>query len=410
MIVQIRIANFKSIGEITLRLGKFNCLIGMNGAGKSTLLQALDFISQLMSGEVANWLESRGWTSQELNSKLRKENNIKIAVATVNSDGSVAAWAATFNRHDLRCSNEVISIHVGEDEVNDPEDLGLLLPKDIVFRVQGQSYRFRGEEKKDIAFNYQGSILSQLRDTELSAPIRQLRETIRGIRSLELLSPHLMRKRARTSEFDIGAGGEKLSGFLSTIKGEKRNTLVRLLQQFYPKLVDFKISNLRAGWKRLVIVEQYGERKIETEASHLNDGLLRILAILAQTSSDRSLILLDEIENGMNQEVIEKLVNVLISCPQQVVVTTHSPLMLNYLSDEQAIESVKFIYKSPAGETKSRPFFAIARIREKLEMMGAGDAFVDTNLIALSDECNRLDLQQGEKKKANAHENAHAHG
>jgi AAA15 family ATPase/GTPase len=52
MIEQIILGNFKSLGKVTLELGKFNCLIGMNGAGKSTLLQAIDFISQLMQGRL----------------------------------------------------------------------------------------------------------------------------------------------------------------------------------------------------------------------------------------------------------------------------------------------------------------------------------------------------------------------
>ena len=44
MIERVEVRNFKSLGEISLPLGKFNCLIGMNGAGKSTVLQVLDFI------------------------------------------------------------------------------------------------------------------------------------------------------------------------------------------------------------------------------------------------------------------------------------------------------------------------------------------------------------------------------
>jgi ABC-type multidrug transport system ATPase subunit len=176
--------------------------------------------------------------------------------------------------------------------------------------------------------------------------------------------------------------------------------LRNLLKSFYPSLVDFKVSSLRAGWKRLLIIEQFGDRRIETDATHLNDGLLRILAVLAQTESDRSMILLDEIENGINQEIVEKLVNVLLSCRQQIIVTTHSPLVLNYLPDQVAVNSVKFIYKSSLGETRVRPFFDIDRIKEKLEYMGAGDAFVDTDLMQLAGECNALDEADAVKAAA----------
>ncbi|WP_410498662.1 AAA family ATPase [Chitinibacter sp. S2-10] len=35
MIEKITIRNFKSLADMTIKLDKFNCLVGMNGAGKS---------------------------------------------------------------------------------------------------------------------------------------------------------------------------------------------------------------------------------------------------------------------------------------------------------------------------------------------------------------------------------------
>ena len=81
MINSVRVVNFKSLAEVTLRLGHFNCLVGMNGAGKSTVLQALDFVSQLMRGDVQGWLDRRGWTAADLNCKLRSERNIWFQVS-----------------------------------------------------------------------------------------------------------------------------------------------------------------------------------------------------------------------------------------------------------------------------------------------------------------------------------------
>ena len=200
-----------------------------------------------------------------------------------------------------------------------------------------------------------------------------------------------MRRRARSTDRDIGAGGEKLSAFLHGIKGEARNRLLELLRSFYPNLVDFKVTSQKAGWKKLTVIEHFSERRLETEARHINDGLLRILAILAQASTDRSLILLDEVENGINPEVVEKLVNVLVAAQQQIIVTTHSPMILNYLEDDWAREAVQFIYKNHDGETRARRFFDIPRIERKLTVMGPGEAFVDTSLIALTEECIALD-------------------
>jgi predicted ATPase len=374
MIELIRIRNFKSLGEVSLRLGKFNCLIGMNGSGKSTVLQAFDFLSQLMLGDVQGWLDHRGWSITDLNCKVRAESNITLAVEFRTQTDALLVWIGIFNRTSMRCTSETIT--VGADKL---------------LRSGGQTFSIEGKPQQDISFTFQGSILSALKDAELPAAVLEFRDALRKIRSLELLSPHLLRKSARASEHDIGAGGEKLSAYLDGIKGDRKAALVTLLQRFYPALVDFKVISQRSGWKKLSVSEQFGNHKLETEAAHMNDGLLRILAVLTQADSDRSLILLDEIENGINQEIVETLVDTLVESHQQLLVTTHSPLVLNYLPDEVAKQAVQLLYKTPAGETRIRRFFDIPRIAEKLEMMGPGDAFVDTDLKLLTQECIAMD-------------------
>lgn len=377
MIEFIRFRNFKSLGEVSLRLVQFNCLIGMNGAGKSTVLQAFDFLSHLMLGDMQEWLTGRGWLIADLNCKLRTESNITLSVGYRTSSGALLIWMGIFNRTQLRCTREEITID-----------------KDWALRADGKTYNMGGKPPQDIAFTYQGSLLSALKDSELPEPVLEFRDALRRIRSLELLSPQLLRKSARTSEHDIGAGGEKLSAYLDNIKGERKEALIGLLKRFYPALTDFKVVAQRSGWKKLSVQEQFGNHKLETEAAHLNDGLLRILAVLTQADSDRSMILLDEIENGINQEIIEILVDTLVSSKQQIFVTTHSPLILNYLSDDMARRAVQFIYKTPGGESRIRHFFEIPRIGEKLRVMGPGDAFVDTDLSALTQECIALDEAQ----------------
>lgn len=386
MIEQIAVRNFKSLARFSLRLGRFNCLVGMNGAGKSTVLQAVDFIAQLMEGRIDEWLTMREWSASELNCKLRPESNIGLAVSFRTSSGQQLNWASTFNRTELQCSTETIGGSDGE----------------VLLQVKGRHYRINGGKDTPLNFKYQGSILSQLRDEELPPPLLEFRDCMRRIRSLELLAPNLMRRRARSGDADIGAGGEKLTAFLHGIKGAARERLLELLRSFYPTLVDFKVSTQRAGWKKLTVLEQFGAQRLETEARHINDGLLRVLAVLAQADSDRSLILLDEIENGMNPEIIEKLVDALVQARQQILVTTHSPMILNYLDDAVARESVTFVYKSDRGETRARPFFEVPRIAEKLEVMGPGEAFVDTDLNLLAQECMALDDEEATHKAAEA--------
>lgn len=378
MIESIYVTNFKSLGNVELALGKFTCLIGMNGSGKSTVLQAVDFISQLMVGRVDEWLEARGWSAADLRCKLRKELNVSVGVEFKTQTGKTLTWVGAFNRSLLRCTEELVQ-----------------LEEEKIFVVENQKYKVADRPAQSISFTYQGSLLSTLKDSELTVELLEFRNAIQQIKSLELLSPQLLRKRARSTEKGIGAGGEKLSAYLDTLTESTHAALVGQLRRFYPGLVDFKVSSLRSGWKQLSVVEQFSQQKLETDAAHLNDGLLRILAVLTQAASERSLILLDEIENGINQEIIETLVDTLVESPHQLLVTTHSPLILNFLDDDVARKAVQFIYKAPLGETRIRPFFEIPRINDKLRTMGPGDAFVDTDLRQLTAECLELDRQAG---------------
>ena len=76
------------------------------------------------------------------------------------------------------------------------------------------------------------------------------------------------------------------------------------------------------------------------------------------------------------------------------MVTSHSPMILNYLDDEVARQAVQFVYKNPHGQTRVRRFFDLPRIGDKLALMGPGEAFVDTNLVALTQECVALDTAE----------------
>ncbi len=85
-------------------------------------------------------------------------------------------------------------------------------------------------------------------------------------------------------------------------------------------------------------------------------------------------------------ELVEFLLDTFVGSRQQVLVTTHSPMILNCLDDDVARKGVHYLYRTPEGYTHSAPFFAIPSVGEKLNVMGPGEAFVDTNLTGLYEE------------------------
>lgn len=381
---RVSIDNFKSLVGFEMDLAKFTCLVGLNGSGKSTILQALDFLSQQMKGDLSGWLKSREWRAIDLKSKLSKASNISFEV-TCDMAGKHVRWKGSFNRSLLRCTQETLEIaETTAMKVDDGR-------YSVVEWVRDSESRFGGGE---IAFEYQGSLLSQLKETVLNEDLRTFKRFILSITSLDALSPQQLRRKSRESDGSLGFAGEKLSSFVHQLPEAQQKRLLELLRSKYPQLRSIELSALSAGWKSLGIQEEFAGIRFSTEARHINDGLLRLMAILAETLSAHEFMLFDEVENGINPELIEFLLDYLVATPQQVMVTTHSPMILNYLEDEIARQGVQLIYKSQDGKTRSIPFFSIPSVAEKLTVMGPGEVFVDTDLVRLPEEIAYLPERQ----------------
>jgi predicted ATPase len=379
MITRFKIDNFKSLVDFELppagyKLGGFTCLIGLNGAGKSTLLQAFDFIAQIATGGIQPWLEHREWKKGELVSNLGKKTPvINFTVGFQNATGSKIEWTARFNTTQLRCTAEMIV--VGTEPV-------LILDEGRLKVGRVNSVEFQEFEK--VPFEYQGSVLSTLKLADARPEIAEVKAALQGLHSLELLSPQLMRKKARSAH-DIGASGEKLSPFLDQLPFEQQSALLGTLKEFYPQLRHWSVKGYRAGWKSLRIFENYAKQSA-VDAGHINDGFLRVIAILSQQFTDHRVLLLDEIENGINPALVEKLMDFLVDLGRrgkQIVVTTHSPVILNYLDDDVAREGVILLYKTDDGRTQACRYFDQAETGYKLKALGPGEVFVDTDLTKL---------------------------
>ena len=376
MITRIKIDNFKSLVDFKMEFAQFNCIIGLNSSGKSTTLQAMDFVSQLMSGDIDGWLSMRNWDSSDLNSKLTNKSNIDYTIE-LEIDGDDVVWTGSFNRTTKSCTKESI-VENGKK----------------LLSVESGWYTLNDEKRRRIEFKYQGSILSRLKESPKQITLKKVKDSILHIRSLDLISPELLRSQSRASGGRLGLGGEKLSAYIHEAGPEAKARLTKLLMRVYPHLSDINTKSIRAGWKQLEISESFNSKSLISTARHINDGILRLMAILLQLDIGKAFLLFDEIENGINPELVEFLVDELVNSNDQVMVTTHSPMILNFLEDNVAKAGVTYLYKNDAGATKAIRFFDIPSIARKLEFMGPGEAFIDTKLTELYREIQELELKE----------------
>lgn len=389
---KLKVNNFKSLVDFEISFEKFTCLIGLNGSGKSTLIQFVDFLSQLAIGDVDQWLEERQWKEMDVASKLVDSSVLSFSIDLLNESGTkIGVWSGDYEISKKQCVCESLSIGTTQLD-HDGKFFSVRCPDELSFSLNGEPIdRTSKSAGIPITFIYTGSLLSALQDNWLTPHLIDAKKFIAEIKSLDLLAPNLLRQRTRESSGSMGRGGQNLASFFFELPEEKKRAVTQQLQKAYPQLVEFKIASLQSGWKQVEVVEAYQCANqlfpsMKTEARHINDGMLRIVAILTELQSENGFLLFDEIENGINPELVEFVVDNLVRANQQVVATTHSPMILNYLDDDIARSGVVYLYKTADGATKSIPFFSIPSVSGKLEVMGPGEAFVDTNLSILADE------------------------
>ena len=131
-------------------------------------------------------------------------------------------------------------------------------------------------------------------------------------------------------------GGANLALVLSHFQGENKRQLVAALQELFDGIVDVTCP-VTSGSVSLFLEEENGK---QIPASRLSDGTLRYLCLLAILLHPEPppLIAIEEPELGLHPDVVAKVAELLVDASQrtQVVVTTHSRMLVDALSDHPA--------------------------------------------------------------------------
>ncbi len=140
--------------------------------------------------------------------------------------------------------------------------------------------------------------------------------------------------------------GQGLSNTLADILLSDRDRFDELeqrLSQLVPNIKRIVLPRNEQNQFSLELVDRYSDHRIP--ASEISDGTLRILAFLASLYQIEtpSIICFEEIENGVHPWLLHKMIELLklVSTegingkPVQVLITTHSPVLLDYVEPKQ---------------------------------------------------------------------------
>lgn len=180
--------------------------------------------------------------------------------------------------------------------------------------------------------------------------------------------------------------GDNLAAVLDAlITGPDRDAIHNLeedLRRAVPTLrgVALRTVAMEAGGygKALEFVLAGSGPRVTIPASQASEGALLLTAFLTLAHGDTpDVLLIEEPENGLHPSRLEMVIDLLrkISTgevgnrPRQVIVTTHNPLLLNYVRPEE----VRVVRRDPETGTEVRPMTEATDLPKLLEEFALGE-------------------------------------
>jgi predicted ATPase len=331
---KLSIQSFKAFEDATVEFHPLTVIIGPNGSGKSTVLQAVELLGGLVSQSLPGVLESHGWDYKNL-PRLKAPNREFGFVAQVEGQATLE-WEIRLGARRRP--------GIAAERVTD-----LTSDETLMTRTGRTMERYNREEGRNesIRQTLTSSWLSAVDEEDQDAfpELLQVARWARRIYPYVALDPARLREPSRRAE-TVGASGENLAGFLRQLR-ERRpaafTRIMRRLQARYPHVAAITLRHGTAGWTRIEVTEKWGGDRVTVNAKQVSDGLLRLLAISAlhEVKPPPSVLMFDEIENGVHPHLLGGLISMLRGLAEkretQVIVTTHSPIALNYVNPEHVL-------------------------------------------------------------------------
>jgi predicted ATPase len=390
MLRKMTIRNFKAIQNMTIEFSPLTVLIGGNACGKTTILQALDFLRSVAIWDIPVYLKERGWTFDELKSQFDSGREKPVEFISnfdfeIDGISESIQWTFIVNHVKDRWQIKEEIVKTGDNSILFSRGYGRGGPVTAgnVNAVARDSFPAPGVSAHNInEILLEASWLKYLRFTDNNPLLFALKNFLTKSTFFGLLSPDSIRKGNNYKEaYDVGSGGISVAPFIHCLSDDLRKTLNGMVSQFAGFPVAVNTIDL-GGKIELYIEEKYKEYSSRINKDHISDGLLRIIAFTAiavqKKEPQAGIISLDEIENGINPYLAEKISGLLNDITKtsgrQVIITTHSPVIVNGI----APESIVFLWKQTEdGAVNCEKMFSTKKMKELLDALNPGEVWLN---------------------------------
>lgn len=351
-LLEIRAKNYRSLRDVTVQLGELNVLVGPNGAGKSNLLDVISFVGDSVRTDLMPAIEKRrGFDRVCFRGETKLMRRITLGVTTnVTSFSSKKApdvYDLEIWQPRKRKSGEQILLRMESFKFKRTQKQGRRITiegakVDLVDDREGVTEK---EESSDLlrADSLGLATLPRLADEKGGRQVKQIAELFSTFRVFDV---DVAAARLPTPLKDEGAlesDASNLSGFLLTLSRDE-SRFAQLLDDaraFVPGLANLVF--VEAGGAEHGIAVELEENLLpgRTTLAEASYGTIRALALLAllYDPNPPKLTCVEEIDRGLHPYVFDRLVDRLReeSKKTQLIVTTHSPALVNRLRPRELI-------------------------------------------------------------------------
>lgn len=380
MINEVTIKNFKSVQNTSLKLGRFNVMIGSNGSGKSNILEAIAFGAAASADKLDNeFLPSRG--VRPASSKLMKSVFYKHTEALpICLEFRIDGKEILFNIDEIEkpilkwAINERIELEekladayywMYNKRIEDSPDYKVLSEKEKE-NIKEISNKIKEKPKSNDPFqnvNYIKSIVGNRVFNQVFTDYFFNQDLAKFI----IYAPENNTLRLFETESQIkplGIKGEGLFDVLQIFNESYGKETIEEIKNYLHLIEwfdDFEaVSDQVTGRKSLVVKDRYLP-DARLNQTNVNEGFLYLLFYISLFVSKETptFFAIDNIEASFHPTLVEELIRNLIQLSKkhnkQIIITTHNPFVLDGLNLNDEEQKLFVIRRNADGETIADP-------------------------------------------------------
>ena len=369
-LVKLQASHYRSLRNIEVEMNGLNLFIGANAAGKSTVLDALRFLHEgARDRDFGAAVRMRGGILHLL-WKGEAADQTELVIE-VDSGSGRYEWT-------LRLVRDGYEFHVEESVNRLPRQSP---PVQLLDARRGEGWWWSGEQGKRVELKQAPTVCAlTAAAADASFPARDVVEFI-GRWGFFDPNPFLLRRDWTGADFGrFDPYGRNLGETLYGLQKSTPDVFQRIVNATQDVLGLPSEIEPRESDGRFYFVQHEPGLQFPVHQMGVSSGTLRMLALMTAlfAEPEANLIGIEEPENYVHPTAIASFVNYLRDTQDRVqfIVTTHSPLLLDYLDDPSA---VRIVQRSKDGATLIGEQSNADSVRKALQESGFGlGAFYET--------------------------------